>query len=530
MTLPKTRPTWWRALAILAGGLAAVWFSSSARACPFCNAVSKTLSEEIASSDAVVLAKLVQGPAKAEADNSLSPEAAQSTFEIAKVLKGADILGKTRQIKVLFFGQQPKGSQFLLFGVDPKNLAWTTPTPLDDRSAKYVAELISLPEKGADRLAFFQDYLEDSNSMLATDAYDEFARAPYADVKELGKRMHHDKLLAWVKNLEVPSSRRRLYFTMLGICGQPDDVAVLEEMLNTNDRQVRTALDAMIACYIILKGPDGMPLVEELFLKNKDAEYTDTYAAIMALRFLGQESNVVSKERLLKGLRYMLDRPQLADLVIPDLARWQDWSVIDKLATLFKEANDESSWVRVPVVNYLRACPKPEAKERLAELAKIDPDAVKRANSFFPLGTASPAKVASPDKAAEDKAADKKPASSEKPSKSTGTKSETPPAKTGAQLTPADAGDELAALDDSQILADVSSEESRPRLAAAPVASAANASAVASNSATRPKLKKKPAQGEASVWELIGVSFGAGAALFALQWAILRNNRQRMIG
>jgi hypothetical protein len=67
-------------------------------------------------------------------------------------------------------------------------------------------------------------------------------------------------------------------------------------------------------------------------------------------------------------------------------------------------------------------------------------------------------------------------------------------------------------------------------LAAAPVASAANASAVASNSATRPKLKKKPAQGEASVWELIGVSFGAGAALFALQWAILRNNRQRMIG
>ena len=32
----------------------------------------------------------------------------------------------------------------------------------------------------------------------------------------------------------------------------------------------------------------------------------------------------------------MLDRPQLADLVIPDLARWEDWSVMDRLVELFK--------------------------------------------------------------------------------------------------------------------------------------------------------------------------------------------------
>ena len=84
----------------------------------------------------------------------------------------------------------------------------------------------------------------------------------------------------------------------------------------------------------------------------------------------------------------MLDRPQLADLVIPDLARWEDWSVMDRLVELFKNANDESSWVRVPVVNYLRACPLPKAKEQIDELAKIDPDTVKRANTFFPLAGA----------------------------------------------------------------------------------------------------------------------------------------------
>ena len=113
---------------------------------------------------------------------------------------------------------------------------------------------------------------------------------------------------------------------MLGICGTQSDLPMLEQMIRSDQREIKTALDAMIACYLTLKGPQGMSLVEDLFLKNKKAEYTDTYAAIMALRFHGQEEQVVPKERLVAGLRHMLDRPELADLVIPDLARWQDWS------------------------------------------------------------------------------------------------------------------------------------------------------------------------------------------------------------
>lgn len=175
---------------------------------------------------------------------------------------------------------------------------------------------------------------------------------------------------------------------MLGICGMSDDVPMLEEMVRSNDRETKRALDAIIACYVTLSGPDGLPLVEELYLKNKDAEYTDTYAAIMAIRFHGQEQTVIPKERLVEALRHMLDRPQLADLVIPDLARWEDWSVVDRLIRLFKESDEESSWVRVPVINFLRACPLPEAKTGLDELAKIDPDAMRRASSFFPLAKA----------------------------------------------------------------------------------------------------------------------------------------------
>src|SRR6185295_6351763 len=63
---------------------------------------------------------------------------------------------------------------------------------------------------------------------------------------------------------------------------------------------------------------------------------------------------------------------------------------MDRLVKLFKDADEESSWVRVPVINYLRACPLPKAKEQIEELAKIDPDAVKRANTLFPFGGAAP--------------------------------------------------------------------------------------------------------------------------------------------
>jgi hypothetical protein len=149
---------------------------------------------------------------------------------------------------------------------------------------------------------------------------------------------------------------------LLGCCGTSEDATAVENLIRNEDRQFRITLDAMASCWLNLTGVDGMPLIEELFLKNGNADYTDTYGAVMALRFQAQYGGKVPRERLMVGMRYLLERPQFADLIIPDLARWQDWSVMDKLVQMFKEA-EETSWVRVPIINYLRQCPLPEAKE-----------------------------------------------------------------------------------------------------------------------------------------------------------------------
>ena len=361
----------------------------TAAACPFCSAVSQTFSEEIGTMDAVVIARLDHAPLLPKSGD-FNTQVKKSKFEIVQILKGKKHLDKQRKVEILYFGEAPKGAVFLLMGVEPPVMKWSTPTRLTTRARKYIRQIIKLPKEGPQRLVFFQEHLEDVDEMLARDAYDEFAKAPYAVVKGLKDKMHHDRLVEWIKNPEVPASRRRLYLTMLGICGTNRDIPMLEELLLAKNRTARAGLDAMIASYLSLHGEKGMPLVEDLFLKNKEAEYADTYAAIMALRFHGTETDAVPRKRILQGLHHMLDRPALADLVIVDLARWEDWSVMPRLVELFKTADEKSSWVRGPVVRYVMVCPLPEAKAALEELKKIDPGAVKRAQTFFPFGGGKP--------------------------------------------------------------------------------------------------------------------------------------------
>ncbi len=105
----------------------------------------------------------------------------------------------------------------------------------------------------------------------------------------------------------------------------------------------------------------------------------------MALRFLGEESDVVPRERVLESLRLLLNEPKLADLVIADLARWGDWTVIDRLVAIYTDATAENLFVREPIVNYMKACPLPEAEAAVEKLREIDPEAVRRAATLAGL-------------------------------------------------------------------------------------------------------------------------------------------------
>jgi hypothetical protein len=340
-------------------------------------------------------------------------------------------------------------------------------------------------------LTFFQQYLEDDEEVLARDAYDEFARAPYDQLKSIREQINHDQIVAWIKNPEIPASRRRLYLVMLGISGSETDLPMLEEFMRSTDRKAKSGLDALISCYLTLKGESGLALIDELFLANPKADYADTYAAIMAIRFHGSEGGVISKEALVKSLHHMLDRPELADLVIPDLAKWEDWTVRERLFDLYKNANEKNSWVRVPVINYLRVCPLPEAKEMLKEAEKIDPAATKRANTFFPTIPAASA-----------------------PAANEATKTTISPAPAIA-----DGGNSALAYG-GDTLADAGAGGSAPL----PPEDEGDQIVTAVNQGSAPAaaaLKKKPTE-PANLWLVLGVPWAVGLVLAAAQWSVLR--------
>lgn len=451
-----------------------------ASACPFCSATSQTFSEELSTMDVAVIAKLVSVP---PASTKAGDEIQKATFEVVSLIKGEAHIKPGEKLETLYFGDGTVGKTFLVMGITPPKVMWSTPLPLSERGIKYLNQLTKLPKDGAERLVFFQNYLEDEDEMLARDAYDEFARAPYSQVKSIKDKMNHDQVVAWIKNADIPASRRRLYLVMLGVIGGEKDLPMIEEFMKSSDRKAKSGLDALIACYLTLKGESGLPLVEELFLANEKADYADTYAAIMAIRFHGSEGGIIDSKRLVKSLHPMLNRPELADLVIPDLAKWEDWAVMDKLFDLYKTANEKNSWVRVPVVNYLRACPLAKAKELLKECETIDPAAVKRANSFFPTAPAAP----TAEKASQ---AELPSVPSVEPLGSQGATLAAARPASGPPAPPADEGDQLASALNEGV-----------QLAAA--------------------VRKSPAPA-ANLWAVLGVPWGVGLALMLLQWSVLR--------
>ncbi|WP_425616438.1 hypothetical protein NA78x_000084 [Anatilimnocola sp. NA78] len=479
-------------------------------ACPFCSATAQTFSEEMATMDVVAIAKLVNLPPVTDNND----EVAKAKFEIVELIKGSknsplgsakadpvsdpanpEAVAKEKNlstdsgvkigdiIETIYFGDGKPGATFLIMGIDPPKVMWSTPLLLSPRAKEYLGKITKLPKDGNERYMFFQNYLEDSDEMLARDAYDEFAKAPYSTIKDLKPHMNHDQLVSWIQNADIPASRRRLYLVMLGVCGNEKDLPMLATAMKSSDRKAKSGLDALIACYLTLKGETGMELVEDLYLKNKKSDYADTYSAIMALRFHGTEGGVIKKERLLTGFKYMLDRPELADLVIPDLANWEDWSAMDQLFDLFKNADEKSTWVRVPVINYLRKCPLAKAKDLLKECEKIDPASVKRANTFFP-GDPAPA-APDPKKATSipDRAADA---------------SETATASFEVPVPPADE-QEVAKAEQGEETASVVNKGAPP------------AAAIRQNPVDPPNR-----------WLLLGVPWGIGVALFFVQWCVLR--------
>ena len=351
-------------------------YGFEAKACPFCSSIAPTFTERIEKSEIVVLVTLKEKP---PAFDPNSEEIPKGKFSVIQIMKGEQWVEQGYEIQTPIFGKHEVGDVFLVMGVEPPKTSWSTPQTASSRLIKYLEQIQSLPEKGPKRLKFFLEYLEDKEDVLSADAYDEFARAPYDDVIAIKESMDHDKLIKWLTDPEVLTIRKRLYYTLLGVCGSTDDLPLLESIMTDEDRKKRQGLDSLIACYLTLSGPKGLDFIDQHFLANADVEFSDSFSAVSALRFHSNETEKIPRDRIVESLRKSLDSTLMADVVIPDLARLKDWTVMDRLAKMYSEVNEDERWVRIPIVSYMKVCPLPKAKEHVEKFREIDAESVKRA-------------------------------------------------------------------------------------------------------------------------------------------------------
>ncbi len=494
----------------------------SAAACPWCKPLKTTFSQDIKAADVAVLTEMVKRPqpptdVKKAAGIDLL-ESYRTKFRVTKVYRGEKHVKVGQQLDIVYTGDAPVGSICLIRGVNPPAFDWMPPQPISPRVQAYLEKIMTMKVDDPKWLNFFEDYLNDAEEDIRNDAFDEWARADYASMRAVGPDIDHDRLITWIKKPDVLPMYRNLYFSMLSVCGEDEDIPLLESYLTSGDRQQLTGLSSMIFCYLTLKGESGVPLVEDTFLRPGwmwDPEYVHTYGAIMSIRMLGQDKKgPVSRPRLLAALRIMLERPDLADLVIPDLARWGDWSAMERLVALFKSADKKSSWVRVPIVNYLRACPMPEAKEHLAALSKIDPDAIRRASTFYPFAPSSKSKpnVAGEGEKKSDTKTDKTPAATsgaavEQPADATANSSFVAKAAYTSTTSTADSETDQAA--ETEVNNDKPADAAAVKNSRPPRTIAADMS--------NAEEKNSPAIG----W-FIGIPVGVALFLFTFMWIILR--------
>lgn len=308
--------------------------ASPAMSCPFCSAPSLTLAEQMAQADAAVLVQWVGG--KKATDKS----AGETVYEIRQIVRNhKNELKVEDRVTLPRYRESKVGDLFLLVGSKGTTIEWASPLEVTETSFNYVAQAPSPEVPTAKRLAYYVKFLEYPDQMIANDAYGEFANAPYADITQLSDDLPREKIRGWITNKDTPATRMGLYGLLIGLCGTSDDVNVLEAKILEKTEDFRLGIDGLMSGYLLLTGDKGMSVLDEHKLKNRDVPFSETYAAMQALRFMWKYAEGrIEKPRLRASMRILLDRPELADLVIADLARWKDWEIRDRLMSLYIQA------------------------------------------------------------------------------------------------------------------------------------------------------------------------------------------------
>lgn len=346
-------------------------------ACDFCDPLGRPIRNDLETADAVIVVRLA-----GQAGGSGRPNAkSQKTVlvDIVRRYKSSPLVAGDDRLEVFAPGVMRKDKMYLLVGNGEAPLRWQAPIEADEAALVYLGNLDKVAAEAAERLAFFLPYLDSASPLIADDAYNEFAIASNDEVRQLKPAINRAHLISRLRDPNLSARLRRLYFALLGIAGGRDDAEFVQAELRNRPDKPEPMLDAAVACFLSLSGESGLKWIEQEFLA--DPKPAELPAVIRAFRYHGDDELTIPPLALARSLRRLLAKPNFAEQILVDLARWKDWEALPEVAALL--TGSETSALRLNVIAYVVACPAAEAKPILARLEKAYPKEVEFARIRF---------------------------------------------------------------------------------------------------------------------------------------------------
>jgi hypothetical protein len=384
-----------RLLLLAAAMLGVAVFSTGnpARACPFCTTGrGPTLIDDYNEAKLVVLGTFIES--KMEPMGEF--EAGTSKFKIAQIFKDHDIRKqeKDEMVITLPIYRKVTDAKFVLFcdvfkgSIDPYR---GVQVGSGSELTNYLKGAVQLKDAAVSkRLQYCFDFLNSKDIEVAMDAYREYAKADYADYKDIAANFDADKLVDWLTDPETPPFRYGLYASLLGHCGKAEHLDVLKTMLNDPKKRDSSGIDGMFAGYVFLlhrhnKGKDGLAFLRGI-LNDTEQEFMMRWTALKTLRFLwDSRPDVFTKTELTDTAVLGMKHKDMADFAIEDLRKWKCWDRTKDVLALFTKNTHKAAVIKRSILRFALQCPNPEAQAFVAEQMKANPTWVSETKELLEL-------------------------------------------------------------------------------------------------------------------------------------------------
>jgi len=257
---------------------------------------------------------------------------------------------------LLLVRDDPLPTWVILGAIDAARAGWLRALAAGKRAADMS------PEEWRARVALVVPHLDDPEPLAADLAYAELRSAPYAALRTAKPHLDAAALRRCLADPAL-AARHPLCLLLLGICGNAQDAAALEQHLQAAWQSGDAAnLSSMLAADLELRGAERVAWVESHYLADPKRSPPEIKAALLALSVQGNANGAIPRERVIQSYRvFMKEHPQIAGDVAPDLAAWQCWDAVPDYLALMKSGVRQQYPSRLAMLAYLQQSPNAKA-------------------------------------------------------------------------------------------------------------------------------------------------------------------------